>query len=80
MIWQNLTKLPPTCPLCDEELEHVEKELVWECLSCDFSISSLKFKEIVSNLVDDDVFTGSCEECGKKINPRYRICRQCENQ
>ena len=75
MIWNNLKKIPPLCPMCGTELEFNEHRDVWICmdLDCDFCIGIKKFNEIT----EDVEFLGNCEICGERINPRFRTCKNC---
>lgn len=65
------------CPKCSELLEkHSIYFDGYVCVNsdCDFKISTSKYEEITLQKGD---FSGFCEECGKKIPTRYRVCRQC---
>lgn len=79
MIWNNLKLIPPRCPTCGEELELDGQKEMYICsnFECDFSIRLGKFLDIVNDLIEEPVFSGNCEICGRKINPRYRTCKDC---
>ena len=75
MFWENLKDFH--CPKCSGNLQFNSNTGIYVCeeMDCNYEISEANFKEISGR--DEPIFSGFCEDCGRRIPPKYRTCKNC---